>query len=130
MEFDRQHARLYGYANPRRVAEIVNIRVKATGVTRKPHLPRSRSTTPGTQFRMHVAGVRFDGRVLPSEFYRWEELAPGTVAAGPAVIVGGQATTVVPPGFSFRIDEFGNLVAVRPARRHVRRSASAEAAVS
>jgi N-methylhydantoinase A/oxoprolinase/acetone carboxylase beta subunit len=79
---------------------------------------------------MHVAGVRFHGRVLPSGFYRWEELEPGTVAAGPAVIVGGQATTVVPPGFSFRIDEFGNLVAVRPARRQVRRSAGAEAAVS
>ena len=129
-EFDRQHARLYGYANPRRVAEIVNIRVRAIGVTRKPHLPRSRIDQSRDAVPLHVAGVRFDGRVLPSEFYRWEELAPGTVAAGPAVIVGGQATTVVPPGFSFRIDEFGNLVAVRPARRHVRRSASAEAAVS
>jgi N-methylhydantoinase A/oxoprolinase/acetone carboxylase beta subunit len=129
-EFDRQHARLYGYANPRRVAEIVNIRVKATGVTQKPQLPRCPIERPRDAVPMHVAGVRFDSRVLPSAFYRWEELAPGTVAAGPAVIVGGQATTVVPPGFSFRIDEFGNLVAVRPARRHVRRAAGAEAAVS
>jgi N-methylhydantoinase A/oxoprolinase/acetone carboxylase beta subunit len=129
-EFDRQHARLYGYANQRRVAEIVNIRVKATGVTRKPQLPRCAIPHPVEATPLHVAGVQFDGRVLRCAFYRWEELAPGTVAAGPAVIVGGHATTVVPPGFRFRIDEFGNLVAVRPARRQSRRSAGAEAAVS
>ena len=50
---------------------------------------------------------------VATAFYRWEGLAPGSVAEGPAVVAGGQATAVVPPGFRFRIDEFGNLVAVR-----------------
>jgi hypothetical protein len=43
------------------------------------------------------------------------------VADGPAVVAGGQATAVIPPGFSFRIDEFGNLVAVKTAARRTAR---------
>jgi N-methylhydantoinase A/oxoprolinase/acetone carboxylase beta subunit len=36
---------------------------------------------------------------------------PGHAASGPAVITGAEATAVVPPGFRFRIDGFGNIVA-------------------
>ncbi|MBI2223158.1 MAG: hypothetical protein HYU53_18370 [Acidobacteria bacterium] len=33
------------------------------------------------------------------------------------MIAGPEATTVVPPRFQFRIDEFGNLIAVKAAAR-------------
>lgn len=120
-EFDRQHARLYGYANPRRPAEVVNLRVTATGLTRKPQLPRQAMNRQKAAEPAHTASARFAGRVVPTRFYRWESLGPGSVADGPAVVAGGQATAVVPPGFSFRIDEFGNLVAVRTASRRAAR---------
>ena len=56
---------------------------------------------------------------------------PGTIAEGPAVIAGGQATVVIPPHFSFRVDEFGNVVAVRSvARQRRRRAAAAGTAVA
>jgi N-methylhydantoinase A/oxoprolinase/acetone carboxylase beta subunit len=120
-EFDGQHARLYGYANPRRTAEVVNLRVTATGLTRKPQLPRQAMERARAADPAHTGSARFAGRIVPTRFYRWESLVPGSVADGPAVVAGGQATAVVPPGFSFRIDEFGNLVAVRTASRRAAR---------
>jgi N-methylhydantoinase A/oxoprolinase/acetone carboxylase beta subunit len=44
-------------------------------------------------------------------FYRWSELHPGSSGAGPAVIAGGEATVVIPPGWTFEIDGFGNVIA-------------------
>jgi N-methylhydantoinase A/oxoprolinase/acetone carboxylase beta subunit len=121
-EFDRQHARLYGYANPMRPAEVVNLRVTATGIARKPELPRRTIDRQAAANLSHTGPAQFGGRKVQTRFYRWEALAPGSVADGPAVVAGGQATAVIPPGFSFRIDEFGNLVAVKTAaRRSARR---------
>jgi N-methylhydantoinase A/oxoprolinase/acetone carboxylase beta subunit len=115
-EFDRQHARLYGYANPHRATEIVNLRVTATGTTTKPAMPRQRIDGPHPATPWRTGTAVFGGRRTETAFYRWESLGPGSVADGPAVVAGGQATAVIPPGFSFRVDEFGNVVAVRSGR--------------
>jgi N-methylhydantoinase A/oxoprolinase/acetone carboxylase beta subunit len=40
---------------------------------------------------------------------------PGAHASGPAVITGAEATVVIPPGFAFTIDGFGNVIA-RPGK--------------
>jgi N-methylhydantoinase A/oxoprolinase/acetone carboxylase beta subunit len=129
-EFDRQHARLYGYSNPHRSTEIVNLRVTATGITTKPAMPRQRIDGSHRALPWRTGTAAFGGRRVQTAFYRWESLDPGSVADGPAVVAGGQATAVVPPGFSFRVDEFGNVVAVRSGRRGAgrRRSVAAVAA--
>jgi N-methylhydantoinase A len=109
--FDRRHERLYGYANRDRPTEIVNVRVSATGLTTKPKLPWRR---PRRAFVPRPVGRRpgrFGGRSVTVSFHRWEALAPGAAGAGPAVITGGEATAVIPPGFRFHVDGFGNLVA-------------------
>ena len=51
------------------------------------------------------------GRSVTVSFHRWDALAPGAAGAGPAVITSGEATAVIPPGFRFHVDGFGNLVA-------------------
>jgi N-methylhydantoinase A/oxoprolinase/acetone carboxylase beta subunit len=109
--FDRRHDRLYGYANRARPTEIVNLRVTATGLTEKPKLPFTR---PRLAFAPRPADRRpgrFGGRSVTVNFHRWEALVPGAAGAGPAVITGGEATAVIPPGFRFHVDGFGNLVA-------------------
>ncbi len=115
--FDRQHVRLYGYANPQRATEVVNLRVTATGITTKPALPRRPIDGPRQAVPWSTGAAVFGGRRVETAFYRWESLEPGRVADGPAVVAGAQATAVIPPGFSFRVDEFGNVVAVRSGRR-------------
>ena len=115
--FDREHRRLYGYANGARATEVVAARVRASGITEKPSLPFTR---PGRPVRPHPAEVgrgRFSGRAHEVRFYRWDDLAPGARAAGPAVITGGEATVVIPPDFGFSVDGYRNIVATHRARR-------------
>jgi N-methylhydantoinase A/oxoprolinase/acetone carboxylase beta subunit len=110
-EFDRRHQQLYGYSDPQRAAEIVNVRVNAAGVTEKPVLPfehvrRAHRPKPAK----HRRG-RFDGRAVSIACYRWPDLAPGAAARGPAVITSGEASVVIPPDFRFEVDGFRNIVA-------------------
>ncbi len=113
--FDRRHERTYGYANPRRPIEVVTLRVVAVGVTDKPALPRlDAPPRPAEPYR--VRDARFGGASVPTAFHRWSDLTAGAEGDGPAVIAGGEATAVIPPGFRFRIDPFANLVATRGPR--------------
>lgn len=109
--FDRLHQRRYGYADPGRPTEIVNLRVLASGLTDKPRLPFRRPRRSFTPKPSAFRPGRFDGRRVKVAHYRWDALDPGARAAGPAVITSGEATAVVPPGFKFRIDGFGNVIA-------------------
>jgi N-methylhydantoinase A/oxoprolinase/acetone carboxylase beta subunit len=114
-EFDRRHEQLYGYANPDRRAEVVNLRVKASGITDKPILPQSQVRVA----RARPTSIRpawFNGRMVPTAFYRWDNLEAGKHTTGPAVVSGGEATAVIPPAFRFRVDRFGNLIINRKAR--------------
>jgi N-methylhydantoinase A/oxoprolinase/acetone carboxylase beta subunit len=112
-EFDRRHERQYGYANPRRAVEIVNLRVKAVGRTSKPELPRVASAADRRPEPSSIRPARFAGRTVPTAIYRDAALGAGMSAEGPAILAGGQATTVIPPNYRFRIDELGNVVATR-----------------
>ena len=111
-EFDRQHGRLYGYSNPDRPTEVVNVRVTASGLTDKPQLPKAR-VRRHTPKSWALRPSRFGGRTVQSAVYRWPDLAPGATATGPAVIAGGEATVVIPPRWRFSVDTFGNIVAER-----------------
>src|SRR5580658_1348083 len=108
-EFDRLHQRRYGCSNPARPIEIVNVRVRASGLADHPKLPKSveykAKAKPGSR-----RPARFQRRWWSTDFYRWEDLPGGARALGPSVVTGGEATVVVPPGFAFRVDAFGNLI--------------------
>ena len=115
-DFDRRHGRQYGYSNPMRPTEVVHVRVTATGLTDKPSLPFSRPRRRSGAAPTAVRPGRFGGRAVPVAFHRWDRLAPGVEGRGAAVITGGEATVVVPPGFRFRVDGYGNVVVTRAGR--------------
>jgi N-methylhydantoinase A/oxoprolinase/acetone carboxylase beta subunit len=114
-EFDARHGKTYGYANPARAVEIVNIRVVASGLADKPALPKARVVRARTARPFANRPARFGGRQVRTGFFRWDALMPGAHASGPAVITGAEATVVIPPGFAFTIDGFGNVIA-RPGK--------------
>jgi N-methylhydantoinase A/oxoprolinase/acetone carboxylase beta subunit len=121
-EFDRRHERLYGYANPHRATEIVNLRVKGLGRTDKPGLPRATAHARDLPDPVAVRRAWFGGRAHETAIYRREALDAGMAGRGPAVLAGGQATTVIPPGFTFRLDEVDTVVAERAGARSARRA--------
>ncbi len=118
--FHRTHAKLYGYANPGRATEIIQLRVKATGRTDKPALtlgaPSIAASRDGWDSPPKPTATKptiFRRRPVPTPIYHRDQLTPGISAAGPAILLTGQSTNVITPAFSWTIDTAGTLVATR-----------------
>lgn len=112
-EFNRLHEQRYGYADPRRDIELVNVRVKAVGASGEiewPTQPASPSSVPAPR---RSGRTWFDGAWLDAPVFDQRTLVAGHGADGPAVIAGPEATTVVAPGWRFHVDEIGSLVVSR-----------------
>jgi N-methylhydantoinase A len=108
--FHRAHERRYGYADPARPVEVVNVRLRAVGITEKPVFrPAALSRAMPAAARFKRAPVHFEGRRVLADFFIRERLRPGNFFAGPAVVAEYSATTVVPPGWRARVDAWGNL---------------------
>jgi N-methylhydantoinase A len=107
--FHAQHQRRYGYANPGREVELVTLRLRATIPSRvKP--PRTAAAGKRTTAKAERARVVFDGRAHPTPAIARDSLATGRTLRGPGIVTEYSATTVIPPGFVFRLDRAGNLV--------------------
>jgi N-methylhydantoinase A/oxoprolinase/acetone carboxylase beta subunit len=114
--FDRIHGKTYGYSNPDRLVEVVNLRVVASGKADKPQLPRARAMKASKPVPVATRTARFNGRSHKTATYQWETLAAGARANGPAVIMGAEATAVIPPGWAFHVDRQGNVICARTSR--------------
>ncbi len=109
--FDAAHLRLYGYSDGKRSVEVVNLRVKAVGLTRKPALTRrpGRGTDPSAA-RIARRPMIFEGRALTADVFRRDKLRPGNVLRGPALVCDYESTSVVAPGFVCRVDGSDHLI--------------------
>lgn len=99
----------YGHCTPGAPVEFVNLRVAALGRIRKSpstFQPPAHGTDPVIGQRQ----VIFDGAAHATTIVQRERLAQGWRAPGPVVIEEDTATTVVPPGYAVRIDNYGNIV--------------------
>jgi N-methylhydantoinase A len=107
--FEREHERTYGHRNPGDPVEIVHVRVVASA---------ERATPPAARLAVAGAGAAAGGpRTRPAYFggaLRDTAVvgrhAVGTEAtAGPLIVEEYDATTLVPPGWTARLDEQANL---------------------
>jgi N-methylhydantoinase A len=108
--FHREHQRVYGYANPERAIEMVTIRVRAKRQVEKPKLvTRGAGSASIPEMRkpdmrrIHSGGAWRDTPVFPRAQLGAKKLR------GPALVVDYGSTTLVPPGWHFTLDKFGNL---------------------
>jgi len=114
-DFHAQHRRRYGYGHPEREVEIVTVRLRAS--IPSPAMPGLRllsHRTSSDQRRAPAAPQRapvwFEGRLRNAAIYERSQIDPRRRYAGPAVIFEYSATTVVPPGMRFHLDQTGNLL--------------------
>jgi N-methylhydantoinase A len=109
---DRFHAAYkmrYGHSTPGAPIEFVNLRVAALGELERDvagFKPPAEDEAPPEDIR----DVVFEGERVPTKIFRRDRLPAGAQVAGPIVIEEDTATTVVPPGWSARVDEFGNVI--------------------
>ncbi|HEY8290821.1 MAG TPA: hydantoinase/oxoprolinase family protein, partial [Acetobacteraceae bacterium] len=105
--FHDKHQQTYGHANPAEPVQLVNLRLTALG--RLPDLKLAQHGDP-SKARMRMREVWFALAGFTATPVHWRDgLAPETRLAGPAVIEALDSTTVVPPGWSARVDALGYL---------------------
>ena len=103
--FRRTHRRRYGYASRSEPIELVTVRLVAR-VPRRAFVPRPpRDVQPLVRTRR----VLFEDGWQEARVYARASLPVGFAAVGPAIVEEDYATTLVPPGASFRVDGLGLL---------------------
>lgn len=112
--FHQLHAARYSHSHPGRPVEIVTARVKAIGLARPIEVaPESPAGEDATLAIVGAKPVWFEKGLVETTLYERERLRAGHRVGGPAVVFQLDTTTVIPPGWSARVDQWRNLIVMR-----------------
>ncbi len=115
--FDAAHEERYGFLAPEEPVQIVTLRLEATGAVPKPRLaplPDS-GPDPVPEARIGTREAWIGGAFRAIPVLDRARLAPGNRLAGPAILEQMDSTTLLPPGWTARVDAHANLVLEREA---------------
>ncbi len=101
--FHEAHRQRYGYADPARPVEVVNVRSRFVASSKPVRFPKFKWQRGNAQ----QAIVKRHGGAT---FYERELLRAGDAFAGPAVLVEYSATTLIPRGARAQVDAWKNVV--------------------
>jgi N-methylhydantoinase A len=114
--FDERHAQIHGHAAKDRPVEVVSYRLRVRVDVPK-YQPVQETATPSPpDATVAVKGkrsVHFAGSALAAVIYERDKLAIGTTVEGPAIVEQFDATTVIPPRWTGRVDGYRNLILER-----------------
>jgi N-methylhydantoinase A len=111
--FDREHHRRYTTSAPQEPVEIASLRATVTGITAKPPLEKiatgrdEPSAAALTEHRLVYVSGTAEFQNVP--VFSRPALLAGNRIAGPAIVEEHASTTVLMPGDTLQVDEFGNL---------------------
>jgi N-methylhydantoinase A len=125
--FHDAHRRLYGYSfrdDPSQQVEWVNLRVTGIGPIPRPTIRPAIRPTPASAPSSALSAAPRPVGTRPACFdpargfvdtaiYRRDDLCPGDLVDGPAVVEEYGATVPLAPGFRAEVDRFGNLLVRR-----------------
>lgn len=106
--FEELHRERYGYARSALPLQIVNVRAR---LTRPNALNAITPAAAGAAApRRETAEITLQGRKMNATFMSRADLATGDTLAGPAIIEEPTTTTFVPPGWTIRCCDTGDLM--------------------
>jgi len=111
--FHKEHQRRYGYHHAGREIEMVTLRLRVRLKQRKLQLKVARTDDRLETLRAvptERAPVIYDNKIVLTPVFDRGQLVSGKPMRGPAVITEYSATTVIPVGKRFWVDEADNLV--------------------
>jgi N-methylhydantoinase A len=110
--FHALHEKSYGYRNPDKAVEIVNIRLRARGRPEKPRLQKQEKmgNEPPSEAFLGDKPVVFDQRRMRTKIMARDKLKSGNRIHGPAILVEYSSTIVIPPFAGAFVDEYGNII--------------------
>jgi len=110
--FDAAHEQFYGYRQAGQPVECVTCRLRAAlpvprpALARQPEASRAGSLAPRAERKVFFEST---GGFVTCPVYARSDLAPGDILTGPAIVEQMDTTTVLPPGFTARVDAAFNL---------------------
>jgi N-methylhydantoinase A len=107
--FHAEHKRRYGYSSPERDVEIVTLRMRGR-VASPEKLSRLKIREEQGKLKPTVATVHFAGKRHRTQVIPKSSVKVGKMYCGPVIITEYSATTVIPPGLTYRKDRAGNLL--------------------
>jgi len=111
--FHELHQTLHGHSAPDQAIEVVSYRVRVRAPVPKQDLPALDGLSDEAAASKGTRSVTFDGRSrFEAPVYDRDALTAAAIE-GPAVIEQFDSTTVLPPGWTARLDHYGNIVAER-----------------
>jgi len=116
--FETAHQRLYGFVLPQRPIVLSAARVEVIGRAGEPVRP-SRSVGRNPAMARETAALYYEGQWHQASILDREQLRPGDLVSGPAIVAEASATTVIDPGWEAEILRGGELLVVGSACRAV-----------
>jgi N-methylhydantoinase A len=108
--FHDAHEQRYGYRMEEEAVELVNVRVTATVAVDKPALEEDAAEGDGRARRRRAS---FEEEWTEVDVFDRTQMGAGSEVSGPALVELPEATCVVAPGWSGRVDEAGSLILER-----------------
>ena len=115
--FAEVHRQRYGFVAEGDPVQIVTLRLEATGAVRKAELGAHPEVGPDASSAIvdrRPVWLPEAGDFVATPIYDREKLAAGNRFAGPAIVEQMDATTLVPPGMTARVDAYHNLILETP----------------
>lgn len=111
-DFHSLHKKRYAFSLLDTKIEIVNYHLVAEVIVNKPVIGKVEAKGNSIEDAVIATEeVDFDvSGTHKSRFFDREKLEPGMSIEGPAVIVEDSTSTVVPPNYQFKIDEYANII--------------------
>lgn len=111
-DFHAEHKRSYGYCNKAAAVQFVSYRVSAVGTIDKPNFTpeplRPNNPLPNAAEHRSVLFQNHSLRI-DTPVYNRADFAAGQKMTGPCIMEQMDTTLVVPPGWTARIDGYGNI---------------------
>jgi N-methylhydantoinase A len=112
--FDERHAQIHGHAAADRPVEVVSYRVRLRVAVPKYEPRETAAPAKPRAVADALKGKRtvyFDGKSpVETQVYERDGLDVGTSVKGPAIVEQFDATTIIPPRWTGRVDTFHNLI--------------------
>jgi 5-oxoprolinase (ATP-hydrolysing) len=128
-QFKTKYKAIYGHWLPHREIEVESVRlvVMVKGYQSKIKSSRLRAYKPTP---IHKQKMYSAGKWVNASVYKWEMLTPGATIIGPALVVSQNSTSVVSPGWQFKVDKHNHaLLAQIKKQKRTQQSYTTEAAL-
>ncbi|RXT07125.1 hydantoinase/oxoprolinase family protein [Ammoniphilus sp. CFH 90114] len=110
--FHQEHQREFAYSDRSQVVEIHGLRVAAVGTVPKPALPKYEPVGTLEEALVEYRDVYFEeaGGMVKTPIYARDSIPTLSEFTGPAIAEQMDSTTVIPPGFHVKVDEYKNMI--------------------